>query len=341
MGAGHDGAAAELARQASELGFEVERIDFLDLLPRGIGRLLRAAYRAQLTIMPATWGWILTSVSRPRAHDGVARLSVVLSRRRLLQALERSTALVISTYPLASQALSALRLEGRSSCPVTTFLTDMSVHGLWIAPGVDRHLALHDVPAAQARSFGAKNVSVVGPMVAPTFKPAASAERAMARRALATNGDRPLALVVAGSWGVGCVEQSVDDLLATGLVTPVVVCGNNRQLHRALSARMDVVALGWVTDMPRVLSACDVVIQNAGGLSMLEARQCGLPVITYRSLPGHGVMNAAALEAAGWATWVKDPAQLAAALTDALASVTPAGPMEPFASAAPFELVTR
>ena len=44
----------------------------------------------------------------------------------------------------------------------------------------------------------------------------------------------------------------------------------------------------------------------------------GVPVLTYRCLPGHGTANARALHDAGLATWVREPAGLAAALGSVL-----------------------
>ena len=61
--------------------------------------------------------------------------------------------------------------------------------------------------------------------------------------------DRPVALVVGGSCGVGDLEASAIDLLATGLVTPVVACGTNDRLRQRLDAVPGVIALGWRDDM--------------------------------------------------------------------------------------------
>jgi len=80
------------------------------------------------------------------------------------------------------------------------------------------------------------------------------------------------------------------------------------------------IALGWVDDMPALMRGCDLVVQNAGGLSSLEARASGLPVISYRCLPGHGSANAEALHQAGWASWVHEPYELSEAVRTALES---------------------
>jgi UDP-N-acetylglucosamine:LPS N-acetylglucosamine transferase len=75
--------------------------------------------------------------------------------------------------------------------------------------------------------------------------------------------------------------------------------------------------------MPSLMRACDLVIQNSGGLTSLEARQVGLPVITYRCLPGHGHTNARALERAGWAPWARDLEDLGVLVSAALATCPP------------------
>jgi UDP-N-acetylglucosamine:LPS N-acetylglucosamine transferase len=93
-----------------------------------------------------------------------------------------------------------------------------------------------------------------------------------------------------------------------------VVCGRNAALRRRLAAGGRVIALGWVDDMPSLLRAADVVVQNAGGLTSLEAMASGIPVVSYRCLPGHGSANAAVLQRLGLAVWPRTPAELTAVL---------------------------
>jgi UDP-N-acetylglucosamine:LPS N-acetylglucosamine transferase len=311
VGAGHDGAARELVREFTAAGYAATRHDFLDLLGPRTGRALRAAYAAQLRVAPRSWGWLLGGLGRhPAFTAGVAALVDRVSARRMRAVLGPDVSAVVSTYPLASQALGRLRRRGELAAPVLTYLTDLSVHRLWVAPGVDRHLALHEVAAGQARALGATGVEVVRPAVAPAFRSAAP-------RPLPIDG--PVALVVAGSWGVGDVADTAAEIAATGLATPVTVCGHNAELRRRITGSGTGLALGWVTDMPALVRAADVVVQNAGGLTSLEAMAAGVPVLSYRCLPGHGTTNADALDRAGLARWVRQPADLAPALKVALA----------------------
>ena len=57
--------------------------------------------------------------------------------------------------------------------------------------------------------------------------------------------------------------------------------------------------LGWTLDMPRFLAAADVIVENAGGLTAMEACAAGVAVVSFRPIPGHGRENARAMVRAG------------------------------------------
>jgi UDP-N-acetylglucosamine:LPS N-acetylglucosamine transferase len=318
IGAGHDGAAAELARRATRSGHTVERFDLLDLVPARLGPLVRDGYHRLLTLAP--WGYQRIHDAAERAGGGGPAVRSLLrcAESRVLRALPPDVRAVVSTYPGASQVLGALRRDGRLEVPVVTYLTDFSVHPLWVAPGVDLHLAAHAVTAAQARARGAARVAVAGPVAGPGFRPARTGERAAARARFGLPERGPLALLVAGSWGVGPVRRVAAEILDSGAAVPVVVCGRNRALAERLRSSGVAHAFGWVEDMPALMRAADVLVQNAGGLTSLEAFATGLPVASYRCIPGHGPTNAAALDEAGVAVWIRDHTDLGPTLTDLL-----------------------
>ncbi|HEX3647546.1 MAG TPA: hypothetical protein VHV49_03905 [Pseudonocardiaceae bacterium] len=313
IGAGHDGAARAIATRLAE--HDVEHADFLDLLPGRLGQRLCDAYHRQLSSAPRTWNWLLTGLGTP----GMAALAIRLSwlaGDNLLARADRGHDLVVSTYPLASHAMARLRATGRSTTPFAVYLTDPWVHRLSVCPTADLHIAANPTAAAMAQRFGASWVEIAAPVVAPMFRPAVdTAERGAARDTFGLPDGRRLALVVAGSWGVGRVAEIARDVAASGTAVPVVVCGRNDDLlHRLRQAGYRHV-FGWVDDMPGLIRACDVVLQNAGGLTTYEALASGLPVLTYLSLPGHGKANAKVLDREGIVPWVRNATTLPTALT--------------------------
>src|SRR5437763_1110282 len=311
VGAGHDGAAYALAARLT--GHDVDVLDFLDLLPRSLGRRLCGFYHRQLEVAPRSWDWTLRALDTPWVARLAAR-AATLACGELRAALGNGTGLAVSTYPLATHALGALRTRGLSAVPFAVYLTDPSVHRLCVSAAADLHLAPNHHAEAQARTLGATSVAVAAPLVGARFRPPLSPERARARRALGLPLSGRLALVVAGSWGVGQVRETAADVAATGTAIPVVVCGRNTALRDQLATTGHARVFGWVDDMPRLMHAVDVVVQNAGGLTTSEALATGLPVFTYRCLPGHGRANAAVLDRIGLVPWIRSRAGLAAAL---------------------------
>ncbi|MEV6028787.1 glycosyltransferase [Streptomyces sp. NPDC052036] len=318
VGAGHDGAAAGLTDRLTAHGFLVDRYDFLDLLPARAGKLLCGGYHRLLTWAPEGYQRLYKATDQASRPGAVWRALFRSAEQPTLRALGPDTCAVISTYPGASQVLGALRQRGLLKVPTFTYLTDFSVHAMWVAPGIDAHLAVHAIPAAQAHAQGAAGVTVAGPVTDPRFAPTTGSQRPAARARFGLPERVPLALLVAGSWGVGPVRRAAAEIRETGVAVPVVVCGRNQALAEQL--RQDGIehVFGWVDDMPGLMHACDVLVQNAGGLTSLEAVAAGLPVASYRCIPGHGRTNAQALEEAGLAAWIRTPEDLGPVLAELL-----------------------
>ena len=199
IGAGHDGAARELAERLAQRGFEVECLDLLSVFPRWLGAAVRSSYRAMLLRQP----WIYDALFRiacafPGAGPAT-RLLLVPMRGRLLRRLAPDAAAVVSMFPLGAQILGPLRRRGRLTAPAVTYLTDFAVHPIWVAQGVDTHCAAHEVSRCQARALGARDIQVVGRLVSQAFRPADARARARARRSLGLPVHGRLALLVAGS----------------------------------------------------------------------------------------------------------------------------------------------
>jgi UDP-N-acetylglucosamine:LPS N-acetylglucosamine transferase len=309
VGLGHHGYTRELARRLGERGYTVDEHDFMDLLPGPAGTGSVRLYNRTLNHAP----WVYAGLFRLGTWSvtaAVTRTLLAPARARLRSLLDQDVRAVVSTYSLASQLLGPLRRSGRLRVPAVTYVTDFAVHRHWVVRGVDALLTPHRVGAAQARVLGADDGSALaaGALVAPGFHPPTPAEREQARLAFGLPPGR-LALVAAGSWGVGRVAKTAAELVASGVATPVVVCGHNARL-RARLAQAGVPALGWVEDMPLLMRAVDVLVENAGGLMAMEGMATGLPVATYRPIPGHGQVSAAALERARVSTWIRTRAAL-------------------------------
>ena len=322
MGAGHDGAARELANRLEESGHDTKVVDFLECAP-GVGRLIKRVYQFQLDVAP----WSYEALYRvffkiPLLYGPLVWLTTVISSNRIRRHISRFEATsVVTTYPLASLVLGKERLRKKITVPVATFVTDFAVHPLWVHSGVDLNLCVHPRAAHAAMQATNQPSLAPGPLVPARF--ANNTEgRLQARQRLNIPADAQAVLVVAGSWGVGELEETYKDLVGAGDYFPVVACGSNEELRRRLCDKVGStgLVLGWTDEMPALMAACDVLLQNAGGLTCMEAFASGLPVITYRPIPGHGIENAIEMEEAGVAPFVRSAQDLQGALAMAVSS---------------------
>ena len=322
FGAGHDAAANAIAARLARAGYSTEVWDIVKLMSRPLGRSLQAAYLKQVQLAPSVYRYLLRYGNRSESINKIIIRTMRHTGDALTGIADHDPAAIVSTHPFASQALGELRAKGHLRVPVVTYLTDMSVHRAWVHPAVDLHLALHALPAQQAEDLGAQWTRVVRPAVPERFfaKPPAQRSRAYCRQLLELPLDPPLVALIGGSMEMGMLDRSAEEIAATGVATPVVLCGRNKRLYRRLQQKSSVIALDWVSDIPLLLTAVDGVVQNAGGFGSLEALAAGKPTVSYRCITGHGEANAAALDRAQIVPWIRDRAELGPRLREALAT---------------------
>lgn len=314
VGAGHDGAAYELARRLEAYGASADVRDFLDALPKWVRYTIREGYTGTVTYVPGFYDWLYAAMGRPGLVQRIGLLVSAAAKRSLLR-WSRGADAVVSTYPLASQAVGQLVSSGRLAVPTTTFLTDPSVHALWVNRHVHRHLTTIPATAHVGVHDYSTAMNVAGPLVSPRFgAPITPRRRRELRSALGLPEQAPVALVVTGSLGLGAVADTVEAIVATGVATPLVLCGRNSRLLQELCCREGVVAVGWRADVHELMHACDVLVHNAGGLSFTESLVAGLPAVTYGCIPGHGRDNGQVLDRFGVAPLAEDVAELREAL---------------------------
>ena len=307
MGSGHDQVAAELRRRLAALGVQSSVIDILHCLRPGLGAALRSGYHATATFAP----WLLNVGFQSTQPDQAASSGLLAHWAR--PALRRQlggSVVAVSVHPFATQALGALKAGGGYPGHTVSYLTDPAPHTMWVHPSVGHHLAVTEHTAQAAAAAYHVDFACGGPLTAPRFRdPVPATERSRLRRELGVSDGAVLALLVSGAHGLGQAGRSAMAVREAGL-HPVVVCGRNEAL-RARMARRDITALGWRDDLNGLMAAADILVHNAGGLTLTEALVAGLPALTFLPVAGHGVANARFLAEQGIAPWARSVAELA------------------------------
>jgi UDP-N-acetylglucosamine:LPS N-acetylglucosamine transferase len=321
MGEGHNatGRALEAVAQRIWPTCQVSWTDTLDAMGPGVGRLFRWIYVANVEKTPWLYEFFYRSVWRYRWFAASSKRFVgAWAGRRLKPHIDRIRPdLIISTYPLGSAGLAWLVRHRGLTVPVGAWISDFAPHPFWVHRDLDVHLVMHPVAVPLVKDCAPLTaVLVSAPPVSDRFRPG---DRAASRRRIGIPVAPFTALITCGSLGFGRSDAAVQEVLdGDPSAHVVVVCGRNERLREEAKAKFGhddrVRIYGWVDDMASLMTACDVVVTNAGGVTSLEALACGLPVLIYRPIAGHGKANAGLMAEAGLAEVCPHDGDLAAAV---------------------------
>lgn len=183
--------------------------------------------------------------------------------------------LILSTLPLSSQYISAYKQTTGSTIPLYTYITDISAHSEWVAPGTDCYFVGDETTRLQLLRQGVcgSRIVVSGIPVQHKFqthpKPPA---------------DRRELLVMGG--GLGLIPQA-DKLLSSladaADVHVTVITGKNQQLCQQLTAAYPAFSvLGFTDNVSAYMAKADLLLTKAGGITTFEAIHTGTPLCLLR-----------------------------------------------------------
>jgi processive 1,2-diacylglycerol beta-glucosyltransferase len=303
VGEGHAAAARALADQieASPEHAEVTIIDGLAAMGRLLRPVVEDGYRVQLRFMPWTYTliyWLLEHVAPIRFS--ARRTLWLLGARPLARCIaEHEPDVIVSTYPAVTVVLARLRRTKAVDCPTVATITDLTGLFFWAQPGIDMHLVMYGQSMSSVeRIAGEGSVRLVRPLISADFLgPRCPLQ---ARRALGLPEQGRMVVVSGGGWGVGDIEGAVREIAKMGEVSSIVcLAGRNEQLEDRLrgtfAAEPRVHVYGFTEEMPQLLAGADVLVHSTGGVTCLEAKAAGTPVVSYGLPVGHARLNTRAM----------------------------------------------
>ena len=122
-----------------------------------------------------------------------------------------------------------------------------------------------------------------------------------ARRALGLPEEGRMVVVSGGGWGVGDIAGAVREFMRVPEVSEHRLPGRAQRAARARSCaeafadETRVHVYGFTDKMPELLAAADVLVHSTGGVTCLEARAAGTPVVSYGLPVGHARLNTRAM----------------------------------------------
>ncbi|MFQ5610703.1 MAG: glycosyltransferase [Anaerolineae bacterium] len=230
--------------------------------------------------------------------------------------------LVITVHPLINHIpLRHMRRMGLE-VPFITVVTDMvTAPPVWFCPDVDYCI----VPTEPARQLALEAglapecVEVVGQPVSLRFAQSLGCKPDL-RQKLGLDLTRPVVLLVGGGEGYGPLFSIARAVARCGpQVQLLVVAGRNRELQARLEAvdwEIPTRVFGFVTNMPELMCAADVLISKAGPGTISEAFIAEVPLILYGHIPGQEEGNVAYVRERGAGAYVEEPLEIARLLNE-------------------------
>ncbi len=295
-GGGHR-AAAEAIRDALYIRYGRNQV----------GVTLLDVYREMMfpmNYMPEFYPWIVNNsksswglgyhVTNTHRRATVISKSMYLTSGYLLRRMVRRNPAhaVVSVHSVITRpSMSAFMAMGQRP-PFISVVTDLvSTHMFWYDKRVEKCLVPTEAAYKRGLACGLwpDCLRITGLPVHPRFNQVLEAEE-NPREVLGWGAEKPVILVVAGGEGMGPLYETARAVNARQLDCQlVVVAGRNTLLKEKLDAaewNQSTHIYGFVTDMPRMMRAADILVTKAGPATITEAAIAGLPMILNDVIPG-------------------------------------------------------
>ena len=339
-GAGHVRAAQALEKAFAARGdCVVEHIDAIKYVSKLFQNLYDKTYISMVRNAPELMGVLYERTDQPWRHPRRRLALDRLNAQPMIRMLQRvQPDLCVTTHFLPAEILAWLIAKKKLQAKNAIVVTDYDVHAMWLCRTVSRYYVAIPEALEYLAGIGVPReiIRVTGIPIDPLF--AKPVDRSTAHARLKLDPGAPIILLAAGGYGVGPVEQLVQDLLA--LQKPwqlVAIAGKAEKVKKRLdeiahsagslrSGNARLVPVGFTTEMDQYMAAADLLVGKAGGLTTSEALARNLPMALIEPIPGqefrnadHLLENGAAircnnLPAAAWkiAKLMDDPARLTA-----------------------------
>ena len=321
-GGGHR-SSAEAIREALERELDsnvrVKIIDvFLEYSPYPF-RCFPAWYPKIISRGSGFWGHAFHLTNGFKRTKGLHYAAWPLLRPTIERLIRDSQAdLMVSVHPmLVGPTLRGLK---QTRIPFVTVVTDLlTTHAFWFDDRADLTIVPTETARIRALECGldTQRVKVVGIPISQRFNNNV-ASRAELRRELGWSSDLYAVLLLGGGDGIGPLRAIAAGLANSGLpIQLAVVCGRNESLRSRLDSETwptKTHIYGFVSNMPRILMASDLVISKAGPSSVTEVLTSGRPLVLCSAVPGQEEGNVRYVLENGAGLWAETPDEVVVAV---------------------------
>ncbi|MHB1654161.1 MAG: MGDG synthase family glycosyltransferase [Desulfitobacteriaceae bacterium] len=328
FGSGHVRAAEAIAEtiRIKAPTAECIHLDFGSFLNKTFYALVKNTYIKTIKYSPKLWGMFYYRTAKISVHSMVQRFFNGLGSFKLLKEIRAlKPDIIVCTYPTVAGVLAHLRSKALLDIPLVTVITDFAVHSQWIHPGIDLYIVgCEEVyEGLVKRGIDPQIIKATGIPVSSRFERSISRETIVKK--LGLSPERPTLLVMGGSYGVLPSIKWICEILGSSdlPVQTLIVCGRDKKLYKSLEMAMEgtknpVRLFGFVENVEELMTAADIIITKAGGLTVSESLAKRIPIVIYKPIPGQEKENARFITKIGGGCVANDQQQLKDVIYDHL-----------------------
>jgi 1,2-diacylglycerol 3-beta-galactosyltransferase len=202
--------------------------------------------------------------------------------------------------------------------PFLAVITNLiTTHPIGYNPTLELTMLPNNIALEQALAcdMPRERLEITGIPVHPEF--AEEADKGQLRKQLGWE-DKLTVLMVAGGDGMANLSEIALAINERQLdIQLVIVAGRNKALKRqseAMTWKQKVHVYPFVSNMPDLMKAADVIVTKAGPSSICEAAVVGLPMILISAIPGQETANVGYVVDNCAGAWSPSPSQVAETL---------------------------
>jgi processive 1,2-diacylglycerol beta-glucosyltransferase len=278
----------------------ITHLDFGDFIMRPFNSVMKNTYIEMIKYFPKSYGRFYYRTAKIEPDSLFQRFLNSLGHREFIRFINSyNPDVIICTYPTITGVLAQLRSKKILDIPLAAIVTDYTVHNQWIHQGVDQYIVgSQDVCEGFVdRGIERRRIQVTGIPVNPKFELELNRQKIFDE--LGLNSNRPTILVMGGADGVLCGAKRTCNFLGN-IETPVqilVVCGKDENMYKYVVSVSDTTynpirCFGYVDNIEEFMTAADLIVTKAGGLTVSEALTKGVPLLIYKPIPGQEEENA-------------------------------------------------
>jgi len=320
-GHGHNVASQAIIDCCQQIrpGIRFEMIDYFNTF---VSKLYATAttisYVQSVKRAPYFYGLFYDLTSQVKPNSSAQRGINALGKTNFAEWYRRNKpSVIICSYPTPAGSIRELKDEGVIDAALAIVVTDYALHSQWVHPGADLTCvgASFLKEALIGRGLDPDDVMVSGIPISAKFR--CDYDKAEERRKWGLRQDRPVVLVMSGAFGMmrGLFEV-MRVLRREPDVQAVFVCGHDRRslgvMTRATEPYRDRMQVLPFTDkVHELMTAADLIVTKAGGITVTEALVTGLPMLIHRPIHGQEYRNLTYLSECGAAVGARNGRALA------------------------------